>query len=348
MLKKLIILLIITRIALFVYAGSIMHFAGNWDGSHYVYISQHGYVNLGDESNFIVFLPLYPAVISTIDLIVGNSLLGSILLSNISFVFAGVVFYKLLKQHYSEKFSFFVVFLMAIFPTSFFFSSSYPESLFILLFCLSFYLFDNNQTVLSSMTAGLATLTRPFGILMWPALTIEAIKSKKMIRIPILIIFSVLFVSIYLAINYFVYNDIFAFQKILKDHWQKSFAFPWQGIYQSWRVAVLSTKWGEYRIYIGLAEAITSTVAWIFVPLSFYKKLKIRLSWAVYYLLGVIFFTSTGFILSAPRYLLSLPPFFLILASILKRKTLRIAWVVISMALLFYLTGIAVKGQWAF
>jgi hypothetical protein len=198
------------------------------------------------------------------------------------------------------------------------------------------------------MTAGLATLTRPFGILMWPALAIEAIKSKKMMRIPILITFGVLFISIYLAINYFVYNDIFAFQKILRDHWQKSFAFPWQGIYQSWRVVVLSTKWDEYRIYIGLAEAIASTVAWIFVPLAFYKKLKIHLSWSVYYLLGVIFFTSTGFILSAPRYLLSLPPFFLILASILKWKIVRIAWIVISIALLFYLSGIAAKGQWAF
>jgi len=348
MLKKLIILLIVTRIALFVYTGSVMHFAGNWDGSHYIYISQHGYTNIGDEANFIVFLPLYPAAINIISLIVGNSLLGSILISNILFIFAGVVFYKLLKQSYSEKFSFFVVFLMAIFPTSFFFSSSYPESLFVLLFCLSFYLFNKNQTVLSGMTAGLATLTRPFGILMWPALAIEAIKSKKMMRIPILITFGVLFISIYLAINYFVYNDIFAFQKILRDHWQKSFAFPWQGIYQSWRVVVLSTKWDEYRIYIGLAEAIASTVAWIFVPLAFYKKLKIHLSWSVYYLLGVIFFTSTGFILSAPRYLLSLPPFFLILASILKWKIVRIAWIVISIALLFYLSGIAAKGQWAF
>lgn len=348
MLKKLIILLMITRVALFTYAGGLVHFAGNWDGSHYIYISQHGYTNVGDESNFIVFLPLYPAIIGMVNLIIGNSLLGSILVSNILFVFAGIVFYKLLKQHYSEKFSFFVVFLMAIFPTSFFFSSSYPESLFVLLFCLSFYLFDKNQTVLSGLVTGLATLTRPFGILIWPALAIEAIKSKKVIRIPILTIFAVLFVSIYLAINYFVYNDIFAFQKILKDHWQKSFAFPWQGIYQSWRVAVLSTKWDGYRIYIGFAEAITSTVAWVFVPLPFYKKLKIRPSWAIYYLLGVIFFTSTGFILSAPRYLLSLPPFFLILASILKWKTLRIAWIVISVTLLLYLTGVAVKGQWAF
>ena len=348
MLKKLIIFLIVTRIALFVYAGSVMHFAGNWDGSHYIYISQHGYTNIGDEANFIVFLPLYPAIIGVVNLIIGNSPLASILVSNILFVFAGIIFYKLLKQHYSEKFSVFVVVLMAIFPTSYFFSSSYPESLFVLLFCISFYFLDKNFVALSGLAGALLTLTRPFGVLVWPALGIESLKPKKISRIAVLIIFAVLSISSYLAINYFVYHDFFAFQRILKDHWQKSFVFPWQGIYQSWRVAILYNKWDDYKIMVGWGEAISSTLAWIFVPLSFNKKFKIRLSWAFYYLLGVIFFTSTGFILSAPRYLLSLPPFFLILARVLKPKAAGVVWIIISTVLLFYLTGIAVKGGGAF
>lgn len=348
MLKKIIIFLIVTRIALFVYAGSVIHFAGNWDGSHYIYISQHGYTNTGDEANFIVFLPFYPAIIRAANLIIGNSLLAGVLVSNILFVLAGIFFYKLLKQHYSEKFSIFVVVLMAVFPTSYFFSSSYPESLFVLLFCISFYLLDKNHTTLSGVAGVLLTLTRPFGILVWPALGIESLKSKKIARIAILIIFAVISISIYLTINYFVYHDFFAFQKILKEHWQKSFAFPWQGVYQSWRIAILYNKWDEYKIMVGWGEAISSTLAWIFVPLAFYKKFKIRLSWAIYYLLGVILFTSTGFILSAPRYLLSLPPFFLILARVLKPKAARVAWIIVSTVLLFYLTGIAVKGQWAF
>lgn len=349
MLKRLIIFLIITRIALFVYAGNIMHFAGNWDGGHYIYISQHGYTNIGDEANFIVFLPLYPALLAAVNLLAGNSLLGSILISNILFIFAGIVFYKLLRRKYSEKFSAFVVILMAIFPTSYFFSSSYPESLFVLLFCLSFYLFDKNFTALSGLAASLATLTRPFGILIWPALALESLKSKnKMAKIAILGVFAILSVSIYLIINRLVYGDFLAFQKILRDHWQKSFAFPWQGIYQSWRVAILYGQMDNYKIMVGWWEAVSSTLAWVFVPLSFYKKFKIKLSWSIYYLLGVVFFTSTGFILSAPRYLLSLPPFFLILASILKSKLAKTVWIIISVILLFYLTSIAVKGQWAF
>ena len=198
MLKKLIIFLIVTRIALFVYAGSVVHFAGNWDGSHYIYISQHGYTNIGDEANFIVFLPLYPAIIGVVNLIIGNSPLASILVSNILFVFAGIIFYKLLKQHYSEKFSVFVVVLMAIFPTSYFFSSSYPESLFVLLFCISFYFLDKNFVALSGLAGALLTLTRPFGVLVWPALGIESLKPKKISRIAVLIIFAVLSISSYM------------------------------------------------------------------------------------------------------------------------------------------------------
>lgn len=326
-----------------------MHFAGNWDGPHYTYISQHGYTNIGDEANFIVFLPLYPAIIGAVNFIIGNSLLTGILVSNILFILAGVVFYELLKLHYPERFSSFVVILMAIFPTSYFFSSTYPESLFVLLFCISFYLFDKNFTIFSGIAGGLATLTRPFGILIWPSLAIESLKkSKKITRIAILVFFAAISIAAYLAINYFVYHDYFAFQKILKEHWQKSFVFPWRGIYQSWRIAFLYKGWDSYRIMVGWGEAIASTLAWIFVPLAFYKKFKIRLSWAIYYLFGVIFFTSTGFILSAPRYLLSLPPFFVILARVLKPKTTKIAWIIISAVLLFYLTGIAAKGQWAF
>lgn len=190
MLKKLIIFLIITRLVLFLYAGSILKFSGNWDGSHYIYLSQHSYTNIGDESNFIVFLPAYPLAINLLNFLVSNSSIASLLVSNIFFLASGVFFYKLLRLDYSEKFSMLVVCLMAIFPTSYFFSSSYPESLFVFLFCLSFY-YIKRSALTSSFFSGLATLTRPFGIIVWPALGIEALKSNK--RISKIITLSVFF-----------------------------------------------------------------------------------------------------------------------------------------------------------
>lgn len=348
MLKKVLVFLIFSRLALFVYAGGVLDFSNHWDGQHYIYLSENGYTNHGDEANFIVFLPFYPVLIKIFNLIINNSLTSSVLVSNIAFVLAGIFFYKLLRLDYSEKLSSFTVLLMAIFPTSYFFSSSYPESLFFLLFCLSFFTSDK-KPILSGLFSSLANLTRPFGVFLLPSLGVEFLKKgKRTTRILTLALFFALSISIYMLINYSVYKDPFAFQKILRDHWQKSFAFPWQSIYQSWRVAVLSKNWGDYRIFVGFAEAITSTIAWIFVPLAFYKKFKIRLSYAIYYLLGVTLFTSTGFILSAPRYILSLPPFFIILAKVLKSKISKAVWITASTALLFYLTSICIKGQWAF
>lgn len=296
----------------------------------------------------MVFLPLYPALIKLFSLVVGDFQISSIVVSNLFFILAGIFFYKLLREKYTQKFSAFVVMLMAIFPTSYFFSSSYPESLFVFLFCLSF-ISVKKHPLLSGVFSGLSYLARPFGIILLPSLIVEFIKSKKgHSYIIALVAIFITFVSTYLFINYAVFNDLFAFQKILENHWQKSFTLPWLGIIQSWRVAILSNTWDEYRIFVGLSEAVASTIAWIFVPLAFLKRFKIKTSWAIYYTLGVILFTSTGFILSAPRYILSLPPFFVILASVLKGKVAKITWIAVSTALLIYLTTISTQGRWAF
>src|SRR3990167_4326455 len=98
----------------------------------------------------------------------------------------------------------------------------------------------------------------------------------------------------------------------------------------------------------GVVEGLTSIVAWAFIPISFVKKFKITFSYRLYYLLGVVFFTSTSFILSSPRYLLSLPPFFFILAKVLQNKYLFGVWIIISTVLMFYFSRTIALGQWAF
>ena len=361
MVKRLIIFLIFIRIA--IYLGSyfinynfqpnfllhLLSFANQWDSPHYLYIAGHWYQNFGDEANFIVFLPVYPILIKIFSFIFSDYKISALILSNTCFILAEYFFYKLLRLDYDEKFSAFVTILVSIFPTSYFFSSAYPESIFFLLFCLSAYYIRQHDFFKSSISAGVASLTRPFGVMFLPMLITESlvqkIKFKKIIEITAIV---TTFYFIYLLINYFIYGNPLAFQTILSNHWGKTFSPPWVGIINSWKVAIQGTTWDSYKIFVGFWEAIFSTLAWLVVPFMFFGKTKIRLSYAVYYFFGVLLFTSTSFLLSSPRYILSLPPFFIVFARILKPKFAKIVWIGVSVVLLFYLTGLFSRGQWAF
>lgn len=328
----------------------LLVFGRRWDGNSYTFLAKHWYVTQGSEAAFIVFPPLYPLVIKVFNLLTNNYVLAGVVASNLFFVLGGCIFYQLLKLDYSNSFSLKIILVIAFFPTAYFFSLAYPEALFFCLLSWSFLLIRKGQNIASFLAAALATLTRPFGIVIWPALALVIINSKKRL-LPKLVMMTFIAASavlIYLAINYGYYHDPLAFTKILNTNWQKHFTFPWIGIINSWKRGLFTPDWTDYKIHVGLVEAIVSTFAWILIPFGLWGKRKLKLPYLLFYSLGVIFFTSTDFILSAPRYLLSLPPFFIILTKGLTNKIALITWLTISTGLLFYYSTTIATGRWAF
>jgi hypothetical protein len=319
-----------------------------WDGNSYTFLAQNWYVTEGPEKFFIVFPPLYPILIKIFNIFVNNFVLSGVILSNVFFVTALFFFYRLVERITDKNYALRALLLFSVFPTSFFFSVAYPESLFVLLVVLSFFFLEKENFFLSFIFAGLATITKPFGLVLWPALLLGVFLQKKRIfrNLILMIIFFFIFYGSYLFINYKIYGDFLTFKKFLMENWFKSFAFPWQGILNSWKRGIFTPEWSSYKIFVGYGEAIASTLAWILIPVAFLRKVK--LTYIIYYILGVVLFTSTGFILSAPRYLLSLPPFFIILSKIFKTKIAFSFWVIGLTILLFYLSVIFATGQWAF
>lgn len=317
-------------------------FAGQWDGSHYLFIAQHGYVNVGTERLFIVFPPFYPFLIRVSDVFLHHLAFTAIIVSNVLFILGSLFFYKLLRLDYSERFSLGAVFLVAIFPAAYFFSTAYAESLFFFLVCAALYYARKNHFLPASVLAGLATLTKPFGLIIWPTIIIEWWLSEEKKRLDILIVlfFLLLAAEIYFFLNYALFKDFFAFQKFLQENWYKSFASPWEGIRGLWG----RTSWTS----LDALEFIATVTAWLFSFLGFIKWAKLRFSYAIYHFLAVLFFSSTGFILSSPRYLLSIPPFFILLTRIVNHKIIRPLWIMISLGLLLYLSFLFAQGHWAF
>ena len=101
----------------------------NFDGLHYILIAKNGYSEFEQA-----FFPLYPLIIRLVaPLFSNNQLLTGLLISNVSFLFGLILFYKYLKLISSDSIRFnpilSVLFLLA-FPTSFYFGAVYTEGLF--------------------------------------------------------------------------------------------------------------------------------------------------------------------------------------------------------------------------
>lgn len=317
-----------------------------WDGLHYLYLAEHWYTALGDEANFIVFFPLYPLILKPIIFVLGNAAITGIISSITLFLLGIYFFYKLIAIDYSDKVAEYAVIALSIFPTSYFFNSPYTESLFLLIFSAAFYTARQNKWILAGVIAGLGVVTRPSGFLILSGILTEWFYSKerKLRHLPV-IIFPAIFAGLtYLYLNKSIYGNPFEFQRILAVHWQKHLVSPIASVIETWKRA-LSGGLTNYVIMVGWAEALTITLSWILIPFTF-KYL--RRSWAIFYTLSILLFSSTSFILSTPRYLLSVPPFFVLIALAQKNYLFKIIWSFTSTALLISLAILFARGQWAF
>jgi len=332
------------------FSDFVLTFAHRWDGNSYTFIATHGYVTFGPEKSFIVFPPLYPLFIKFLTLFGVNPTLSGVIISNACFIGAMIILFKLIEPDYHKKLAILAIVLISLFPTTFFFSIAYPESLFVFLFALSFYLARKRKYLFSGLAGGLAVITRPFGIIIFPALVIYLFIQRDL-NIKKLILLSITFglpILSYLLINYLLFGNPFAFLEFLKDNWQKSFAYPWDGILASWKRGIFTPELSNYKFFVGYGEAIASTLAWISIPFGI-KYWGLKSPYLVYLFLATILFTSTGFILSAPRYLLSIPPFFILFAKIIdSNKIVKILWMVLSVVLLFYISYEFAWGHWTF
>ena len=363
-LSKLITYLTLSRIFIFVlplvfrmilednasYANFYSFLSANlasWDAHHYIYLAKNWYATGGDEANYIVFAPLYPLFVRVLGTIFNNYLASAIVISNLAFIVAGAVFYKLLRIDYSKNFSFNTVFLLSIFPTAYFFSLAYTESLFLLFVVLTLYFARKDMWLTSGAFSALAILTRHMGVILVPVILYELYKSKH--QNPFKSLFAILIppsisITIYLLINKYTLGNYFAFSSVLKTHWYKTFSLPWNGIRKALNTA--GGTFGTNSIMTGLVEAVFAITAWVLAVISFKK---IRTSYAIYTLLGVLIFTSTGFLLSTPRYFLSIPTLFIVINTVLnKNKELYNLWIVISIMLMSYFSLLYAAGYWAF
>jgi Gpi18-like mannosyltransferase len=139
-----------------------------WDSQYYVDIATDGYWYQPEQRSNVAFFPLYPILMRiTAKFLGGNLILAGFVVSNLAFL-AGLIYLFLLTELELDTGSAQrVVFYLAIFPTSFFYSSVYTESVFLLLSVACMYYARRRAWAAAALFGLLASTTRNLGVLLW-------------------------------------------------------------------------------------------------------------------------------------------------------------------------------------
>lgn len=158
-----------------------------WDSGWYFDIARRGYYYNPDGQSSVAFFPLYPLVMRAVAFPFGGSeralWMAGILVSCASFAGALLVLHRLTERVLQDREAARrAVLYCAIFPFSFFLSRIYAEALFLLLTLLAASGAYEARWGRAGLWGGLATLTRPNGVLIGVPLALMALGGRPSLR----------------------------------------------------------------------------------------------------------------------------------------------------------------------
>jgi mannosyltransferase PIG-V len=339
-----------------------------WDAPHYTDLMVYGYQydDLGNLTNtygyrqvypgelelYIVFYPLFPWLGWLVNALIQAPVLSAFIVAGIASLFVGPLLYRLVRHDEPPDVALRSAWFMLIFPTAYFLHIGYTEALFMALVIGSFLAARTDRWWAAGLLGGLAALTRINGLVLLLALPVEAAtqwymqpRNDRRFRWEWLAIGLVgVGFGIYLLLNYAVYGTPFQFLAVQHDHWFKSLAAPWDAIQSAlgWfspgHTPDEKLMYGGMELlFVGIGLVGTVVTAFRFRP-----------SWFAWMAGNLVLFLSTSFLLSTPRYALTLFPLFVALALPTRRSWLLVAVSLASIAGFVYFASRFATGSWAF
>ncbi len=324
----------------------------NFDGVHYLSIAANGYAQDGSNARFF---PLFPMITGGLSQLIGGKetfgavqFFSGLLLANLFFLLALIVFYKLIRLDYPHFVARTSILFLLVFPTSFFFASIYSESLFLLLSLLTFYFARKRQWLLTGIFGALLCATRIIGIAILPALIYEFWRADKKNNSRLIKIFSLGLIPLglisYMFFNLFRWGNAFHFflaqGQIANERSVTSIVLPVQTIIRYGKI-LLTIPATQFSFWMALFELLTFVITAILFFAAWRKK--IRGSYLIYAIIAFLIPTFSGTFSALPRYVLVLFPLFITLA-LVKSKIVKIIYATVSVIILFVLLMFFSRG----
>jgi hypothetical protein len=280
--------------------------------------------------------------------IVGDPIVAAFVVATVASLFVAPMLHRLVAADLGHRVGLRAAAFLLVFPTAYFLHIGYTESLFLALAFASMWLGRIGRWWEAGVVGGLAALTRMNGLVLIPALAVEAwLQWREHRRIEVqwlgIGLVAVGF-GVYLWVNWRVYGNPLAFSEIQRDHWFKGLAWPWDGI--AGIIGWIDETDPDRALMIGWVElgfvalGLVATVATL---------MRLRPTWGTWMAGNWLIFVSTGFVVSVPRYSLAL--FGIVVWAALIAERWRLAgWVLgaASVTAMAYFTWRFAVGQWAF
>ena len=317
-----------------------------WDSGWYLAIAREGYLAgpLAGE-NRIAFYPAYPALIGGLHRLLpagwrgtGSLLAIGILLSNAFAVAALALLYRHARDLQDEAMARRAVTYLLAFPTAFFLSCIYTESLFLFLAVAAFHFAGRGRWPVAGTMAAVAALTRPTGVLLFPALAWMALEeartgARRLLRsVPWLFLAPAL-LGAYALYCWHLTGDVLAVLHV-QAGWGKSMSSPWATLFHPRLNNVFVTP---------VDGALTALAA--VLGIAMLGKLPSR-SYGTFTLLSVASFCFSGMLTSAGRYVLVAFPMFLLLARAGRNEAFDRAYLLLAGTLQALLMAGWVRMYW--
>lgn len=307
----------------------------HWDSFWYLKIAEEGYEYIPGKLSSIAFFPLYPSLIwvgSKIPLI--TPALAGWIISTIALFVAMIFFYKLVKQFYPDIDPIEPIILLLIFPTAFFLTAVYTESLFLALSIIFFYYLLRKQFLLAAVFFSMASLCRLNGLFLFVPLLFEYFRTfgKRFFNVNLTsFLIAPLGILSFMFYQYIQFSEPLAFLQSQME-WGRRFTFN-PDHFQ------FATPTSYANLATDLLFLTVSITAGILL-------LRLRVSMGLYVLVSTLVAVSTGTLMSISRFTLIFFPIFILIASF-KNEQIKFAWQLLSILLLAVFTGLFVNNYWA-
>jgi len=316
-----------------------------WDAPWYLAVVEHGYTgNLGADCDMRpTRFPLYPALVWTARLVIGNSLAAGILVSNAALGFFLFALWRLVEMDFDTGTAARVVWLYLLFPSGFFLSGVYSESVMLATTVGATLAARQSRWPTAGVLAAFAALSHPVGALVLILVAVEYLASHgySLRRLPLrevgwLLLPSAVAFGGYGCFSARAFGNPLAFLAMQQDY-RGTVGWPGQAFVRFWESG---PRWHGYNNSVfdaALAILALSSLPFIFRHL--------RLSYGLYVAASVLVPLSTSLV-SFSRILLGAFPCFILIAATTTRKAILIPLLVLCAILLGVFTVRFATWHW--
>ena len=312
-----------------------------FDTNWYLSIATRGYA----ENGSTVYFPLYPFLIRLVSM-VSSPLFAALFVSNLALIGILVLLYRIAISLSNETDAKRAVAYLLLFPTAFFLSAAYTESLFLLMTLGAFYAALRERWLFAALFGVLAAFTRlqgvllivPLGWMLW-----QQFRASCTMHHASRITYHVfLLLAIPLATLIFLAFTNLSLLNAYEGELHARFVTPWENIFAS-----LNLSASGQGSFIDAFNLVT-TIGLIAMLLVIWKKLPIEYTlYSLMMLLAPLFrMTTTQPLVSMARYALALFPMFIVWGGWGKNAWVNRAIVYLSFPMQLYLSAQFILWGW--